>query len=76
MHNLFDYDYKLPRELIAQTPIEKREDSRLLVLGKTFEHNHFYDIADILHKDDVLVLNNSKVIPVRLFGKKESGSAI
>ena len=58
-----DFDYELPQELIAQTPLEKRDESRLLVLDKNtgnIEHKHFYDIIDYLNKDDVLVVNDSK----------------
>ena len=68
---LFDYD--LPHELIAQTPLEKRDTSRLMVLHKPtgeVEHKHFYDILDYLKPGDVIVRNNTKVIPARLFGTK------
>ncbi len=69
-----DFFYELPKELIAQTPAEPRDSSRLLVLhketGKT-EHKIFRDIADYLHEGDVLVINDSKVIPARLYGVKE-----
>ena len=74
-----DFDYYLPKELIAQTPLEKRDESRLLVLDKTtgeLEHKKFYDIIDYLLKDDVLVLNNTKVIPARLHGTKEDTNAL
>lgn len=67
------YHYDLPQELIAQTPAEKRDMSRLLVLHKdsgTIEHRHFHDIIDYLKPGDALVLNDSKVIPARLFGKR------
>ncbi len=73
---LFDYD--LPEELIAQTPLEKRDTSRLMVLHRndeTIEHKHFYDILDYLKPGDVLVRNNTKVIPARLFGIKEETGA-
>ena len=69
-----DFDYELPEELIAQTPIEKRDESRLMVLDRkeqTIEHKHFKDIIDYLEPGDVLVRNNTKVIPARLYGKKE-----
>lgn len=75
---LSDFDYDLPEELIAQHPSEKRDESRLLVLHKTtgeIEHKHFYDIIDYLKPGDVLVRNNSKVIPARLFGIKEDTGA-
>jgi S-adenosylmethionine:tRNA ribosyltransferase-isomerase len=69
-----DFDYYLPEELIAQTPLADRPSSRLLVLDrqtKNIEHKHFYDIIDYLNKGDVLVRNNTKVIPARLLGIKE-----
>jgi len=78
--NIKDFDYYLPEELIAQTPLEKRDFSKLLVMNKIngeIEHKHFYDIIDYLNKGDVLVLNNSKVIPARIFGKRaNSGGQI
>lgn len=77
---LSDFDYYLPEELIAQHPVDKRDTSRLLVLHKEtgeIEHKHFYDIVDYLHKGDVLVRNNSKVIPARLYGtKKDTGAKV
>lgn len=69
-----DFFYELPPELIAQTPAEPRDSSRLLVYRrdtKTIEHRHFYDIVDYLRKGDVLVVNNTKVLPARIFGKKQ-----
>ena len=72
------YDFDLPEELIAQTPEKKRDHSRLMILNKddeTISHHHFYDILDYLHKGDVLVRNNSKVIPARLIGEKEETHA-
>ncbi len=69
---LSTYDYYLPEELIAQSPAEKRDNSRLLVINKETgkrEHKHFFDIIDYLKKGDCLVLNNTKVIPARIFGK-------
>lgn len=74
-----DFDYYLPEELIAQTPIEKRDESRLLVLDKKtgeIEHKKFYDIVDYLEEGDTLVLNNSKVLPARLIGVKEETNAV
>ena len=68
-----DFDYYLPEELIAQTPLEKRDSSKLLVLDKKtgeIKHHHFSDIINYLNKGDVLVLNNTRVIPARLFGEK------
>lgn len=69
-----DFYYDLPEELIAQHPVDKRDTSRLMVLDKsagTIEHRHFYDIVDYLNPGDVLVINNSKVIPARLYGHAE-----
>lgn len=68
------FDFYLPEELIAQTPSEKRDGSRLLAINKslkTYEDKHFYDIIDYLNPGDVLVRNNTKVIPARLIGTKE-----
>ncbi len=68
-----DFDYYLPEELIAQTPLEKRSNSKMLVVSKdtqTFEHKHFYDITDYLSSNDVLVINDTKVMPSRIYGKK------
>ncbi len=73
------YFYDLPEDLIAQTPIEPRDHSRLLVYNrseKQIEHKHFYDIVDYLKEGDVLVVNNTKVIPCRLIGKKDTGAVI
>lgn len=73
------YYYDLPEKLIAQTPIEPRDHSRLLVFNKetnSIEHKHFYDIVDYLKKDDVLVVNNTRVLPARLFGYKDTGAKI
>ena len=69
-----DFDYYLPQELIAQHPMEKRDTSRLMVLdreAKSITHRHFYDILDYLHEGDVLVINDSKVIPARVYGHVE-----
>lgn len=74
-----DYDYELPLELIAQTPLENRSESRLMVLNrknKTIEHKTFSDIVDYLSDNDVLVLNDTKVIPARLIGEKEDTKAV
>ncbi len=71
--NTHDFYYDLPEELIAQTPIEKRDESRLLVMDRasqTIEHKHFYDIYSYLNPGDVLVINDSRVMPARIFGKK------
>lgn len=75
--SLFDYD--LPLEQIAQSPMQQRDNCRLLVVDRehrTYEHKHFYDILDYLNPGDVLVRNNTKVIPARLLGKKDTGGAI
>jgi len=69
-----DFDYELPEELIAQTPIEPRDHSRLLVVHRSdgsLEHRHFYDIVEYLHPGDALVINETRVIPARLLGVKE-----
>lgn len=74
-----DFDYNLPEELIAQTPIEKRDTSRLMVLdrkNKTIKHKVFTDVIDYLEEGDCLVINNTKVIPARLYGKKETGANV
>ena len=74
-----DFYYDLPEELIAQTPIEKRDESRLMVLNRreqTIEHKTFKDIIEYLKPGDVLVRNNTKVIPARLYGKKETGANV
>ena len=74
-----DYDYNLPEELIAQTPLTNRSESRLMVLDKntkTIEHKKFSDIIDYLTPNDVLVLNDTKVIPARLIGHKEDTGAV
>lgn len=68
-----EFDYDLPQELIAQTPLENRDHSRLLVLNRNngeIEHRHFYDIVDLLRPNDLLVVNDSKVIPARIFGTR------
>lgn len=71
--------YELPERLIAQTPAEKRDTSRLMVLNRTtgeIEHRHFYDLIEYLHAGDCLVLNDSRVIPARLFGTRPTGGAV
>ena len=78
--NRSDFYYELPQELIAQEPLERRDASRLMVLdkhsGKT-EHRHFYDIIDMIEPGDTLILNDTKVLPARLYGTKEdTGGAI
>ena len=74
-----DFYYDLPQELIAQTPLAQRDSSRLLVLNKAtggVEHRHFHDILDYLNPGDCLVLNNSRVLPARLLGKRATGGAV
>ena len=76
--NVKDYDYDLPEELIAQDPLEDRSSSRLMVLDRQtgdVEHRHFTDILEYFHPGDCLVVNNTKVIPARLFGVKEDTQA-
>ena len=73
-----DFYYDLPEELIAQTPVEPRDSSRLLVLDRAtgrLAHRHFYDILDYLNEGDCLILNDSRVLPARLFGSKEGTGA-
>ena len=72
-----DFWYDLPEELIAQTPVEPRDSSRLFVLPKSgeFEHRHFYDLPDYLRKGDALVINVTRVLPARLLGERETGGA-
>ena len=73
-----DFNFDLPQELIAQTPLERRDSSRLLTLDKSTgerEHKHFYDLPDMLRPGDCLVLNDSRVLPARLFGRRSGGGA-
>ena len=74
-----EFDYNLPEKLIAQKPAEKRQNSRMMVLKRENHqilHKHFYDIVDLIDKDSVLILNNTKVMPARLYGFKETGAKI
>ena len=95
-----DFDYKLPEELIAQTPVDVRHDSRLLIIERDIDkdekaddknkktidknkkkvdkiyHKHFHNMIDYLNKDDVLVVNNTKVLPYKFTGKKLTGGKI
>lgn len=76
---LEEFNYELPENLIAQLPAQKRDMSRMLVLDralKTMEHKHFCDITNYLTENDLLVLNNTKVIPARLYAKKDTGALI
>ena len=77
--NKSDFDFYLPDELIAQTPLEKRDNSRLLHLDKNtgkIEHKHFYDIKQYVRPGDCLVLNDSRVLPARLIGTRPTGGAV
>ena len=74
-----EFNYNLPEELIAQTPIEKRDESKLMILdreNKTIDHKKFKEIIDYLEPGDCLVRNNTKVIPARIYGKKETGANV
>jgi S-adenosylmethionine:tRNA ribosyltransferase-isomerase len=74
-----DFYFDLPEELIAQTPLERRDGSRLLHLNKVtgeLEHRHFYDVLDYLHEGDCMVFNDSRVLPARLIGAKPTGGSI
>ena len=73
-----DFGYYLPEELIAQTPVEPRDSSRMMVMDRNtgaLEHKHFYDILDYLREGDCLILNDSRVLPARIFGVKEETGA-
>ena len=79
MFSIEDYDYYLPEELIAQEPADKRDESRLFHLKKEekeFEHLRFRDIIDHVNENDIFVINNTKVVPARIFGKKETGGRV
>lgn len=74
-----DFDYDLPENLIAQEPLEKRENSRMLIVDRrtgTFVDGHFHDLPGFLREGDVIVLNNTRVFPARLFGRSESGAKV
>lgn len=76
---LSEYDYNLPEELIAQLPADKRDNSRMMILNRkdrTIFHKHFYDIVDLIDKNTLLVMNNTKVLPARLIGYKDTGAKI
>lgn len=76
---LLDFDYNLPQKYIAQTPVEPRDHSKLLVLHKktgNIEHKHFYDIGDYLNENDILAANDTKVMSARIFGNKSSGAKV
>jgi len=77
--NISEFDFDLPEELIAQHAVNPRDHSKLLVLNKEkkeIEHKRFYNIIDYLKKDDVLVINRTKVIPARLYGRKDTGTVL
>lgn len=77
--NISEFDYELPENLIAQMPADKRQNSKMLVLDKqnqTIEHKHFFDIVDYIDSNSILVLNNTKVLPARLYGTKDTGAKI
>ncbi len=77
--NLQDYNYNLPKELIAQRPLGERDSSRLFIVDRgknTFYHKNFYEIKDFLNNGDVLILNNTKVLPARLLGSKITGGKV
>jgi S-adenosylmethionine:tRNA ribosyltransferase-isomerase len=77
--NISEFDYDLPENLIAQMPADKRENSKMLVLNRqnqTIAHKHFFDIVDYIDENSILVLNNTKVIPARLYGTKDTGARI
>ncbi len=79
MFSLEDYDYDLPQELIAQTPASKRDESRLLTIDrgrKSFTDRTFLDLPELLLPGDLLVVNNTRVVPARIFGKKETGGVV
>ena len=74
-----DFYYDLPEELIAQTPLERRDGSRLMLLDKTsgeIEHRHFYELPEFIKAGDCLVLNNSRVLPARLIGARKTDGAV
>lgn len=73
---LDDFNYPLPKELIARHPLSQRRDSRLLCLGEQLDHYQFKDFLSLLQENDLLVFNNSRVIPARLFGNKSSGGKV
>ena len=78
-HWTADFEYQLPPELIAQTPLQHRDRCRLLLLDRasgSTEHAHFSDLPELLHPGDLLVLNDSRVLPARLDGRKPSGGRV
>ncbi|NLT13273.1 MAG: S-adenosylmethionine:tRNA ribosyltransferase-isomerase, partial [Clostridiales bacterium] len=74
-----EFKYELPTRLIAQTPLDRRDDSRLMQLDRRtgeISHRYFFQLPDLLREGDCLVLNDSRVLPARLFGKRASGGAV
>ena len=79
MFDIEDYNYELPPSLIAQVPASRRDHSRLLVVNRlkgSFSNSHFFDLPSLLRPGDLLVVNNTMVVPARLFGRKESGGQV
>ncbi|MBL0714021.1 MAG: tRNA preQ1(34) S-adenosylmethionine ribosyltransferase-isomerase QueA [Desulfosarcina sp.] len=79
MYTLDDYDFSMPEGLIAQHPVTRRDQARLMLLHRTrgdIRHRHFYELSDLLSADDLLVLNNTRVVPARLFGRKQTGGKV
>ena len=79
MFDIEDYDYDLPKSLIAQTPAARRDESRLLVVNRTtgaISDHRFLDLPDILKQGDLVVINDTRVVPARIFGRKESGGQV
>jgi len=75
--NISEFDFYLPKRLVAQTPIEHRDNSKLMIVKEDeIEHKRFYDIVDYFNEDDILVLNDTKVIPAKLVGKKPTGGKV
>ena len=77
--NKSDFNFDLPKELIAQTPLEQRDHSRLMHLDKNtgeIEHRHFYELPEMLREGDCLVLNDSRVLPARLIGSRPTGGSV
>ncbi len=74
--NIEDFDYDLPKEFIAQHPVSPRDHSKLMVVKDNIEHKHFYDLINYLERDDVLVINETKVSHAKLVGKKDTGSPV
>jgi S-adenosylmethionine:tRNA ribosyltransferase-isomerase len=73
---LSDFDYSIPKEFIAQKPVSPRDNSKLMVIGRKTEHRRFHDLADYLEEGDVLVINETKVIPAKLVGNKTTGAKV